>query len=144
MARLPRRRSLVPCLGLVVAGCLLAACGTSTLPAGTRDGQVHVRPDGQFLVWDAEARRWLETDAWWLSFAGRGPGRTWPKARRLPPPDEVDENDMILLQMDLGNCLMYFAHGRWQRANDVFQWDDEFDHFGGCPHVFDSHVIGDQ
>lgn len=136
-----KRLSLLKAHVLLLAAAAVSGCAASTLAPGNRDGQVHVEPDGQFLVWDAGERRWLETEAYWLSVAKRRAGRNWPRARRLPPPDEVDEHDMILLQMDLGNCLMYFTHGRWQRANDVFDWGEELDHFGGCPHVFDLHVV---
>jgi len=32
---------------------------------------------------------------------------------------------------------MEFIHERWRRANDVRRWDDAFNDYAGCPHVFD-------
>ena len=142
-----KRLYRVPRVSAVLVGlaCLMLAtgCATTSLPPGERDGQVHVQPDGQILLWDAEARRWLETEAYWLSFAERGPGRHWPASSVLPPPEEVGERDKILLRNQMGSCLMYFSHGRWRRANDVLKWSEDLDHFGGCPHVFDTHVLRD-
>lgn len=136
------RRAVLVLTGLAHIA-LATGCGTTSLPPGNRDGQVYVMPDGQIMFWDAETRRWLETEAYWLSFAERGPGRHWPASSVLPPPEEVGEHDKLLLRNQMGSCLMYFSHGRWERANDVWKWSEDLDHFGGCPHVFDTHVFRD-
>jgi hypothetical protein len=32
---------------------------------------------------------------------------------------------------------MQFFHQRWRRANDVQRWNDRFNDYAGCAHVFD-------
>ena len=107
------------------------------LPPGNRDGQVHEIGNGKFLAWDAQKKQWLDTEAFWSSFAARGRGRDWPSSTQFPPYAEVNEHDTFLYQLDSGPCLMYFFHTRWRRAKDVWRWGKEFNEYGGCPHVFD-------
>ena len=68
--------------------------------------------------------------------AGRRGGLTWGSGTEYPPYAEVSELDTFLVQVDEGTCLMEFFHERWRRANDVRRWDDAFNNYGGCPHVF--------
>lgn len=111
--------------------------GQIQLPPGDRDGQVYVLKNGGFVAWDDQEKLWLDTEAFWASFAERGRGRTWPSSTQFPPYAEVKEHDTFLYQLDSGPCLMYFFHTRWRRANDVWRWGQEFNNYGGCPHVFD-------
>jgi hypothetical protein len=104
---------------------------------GQRDGEVYSLPDESFIAWDAEEKMWLESEAFWDSFARRNAGRVWPSSSEFPPYDEVSEHDTFLAQTDSGPCLMYFFHTRWRRANDVRRWGDVFNEYGGCPNVFD-------
>lgn len=111
--------------------------GQTELQPGSRDGQVHELESGKFVAWDAHDEQWLGTEAFWASFAARERGRAWPSGTQFPPYAEVNEHDTFLYRLDSGPCLMYFFHTRWRRANDVWRWADEFNEYGGCPHVFD-------
>ena len=114
-----------------------SASGETKLKPGDRDGQVYVLGSGGFVAWDAQKEQWLDTEAFWVSFAERRRGRIWPSSTEFPPYAEVNEHDTFLYQSDSGPCLMYFFHTRWRRANDVWRWGKEFNEYGGCPHVFD-------
>ena len=116
---------------------VISACAEEALAPGTEDGQVHVLDDSTFIAWDAEQQTWLDTEAFWTSFAARERGKIWPSSTEFPPYAEVNEHDTFLYQLDSGPCLMYFFHTRWRRANDVWRWGGEFNEYGGCPHVFD-------
>ena len=116
---------------------VVTAFAEEVLPPGSRDGQVQVLDDGEFIAWDAVQEQWLDAEAFWASFAARERGRIWPSAAEFPPYAEVNEHDTFLYQLDSGPCLMYFFHTRWRRANDVWRWGKEFNEYGGCPYVFD-------
>ena len=115
----------------------VAALAEEALAPGTRDGEVHALEGGKFIAWDGEQEMWLDTEAFWMSFAERKRGRIWPSSTEFPPYEEVNEHDTFLYQVDSGPCLMYFFHTRWRRANDVWRWGEEFNEYGGCPNVFD-------
>ena len=126
-------KALLACFLLALASCAEAG----DYPADPQDGQVHELDDGGFHAWDSVSERWLSPEDFWLAYAGRRGGLTWGFGREYPPYAEVKELDTFLVELDSGVCLMEFFHGRWRRANDVRRWDDRFNAYGGCPHVFD-------
>ena len=121
----------------VVAMLFSALAASQDFTPGERDGQVQVLEDESFIVWDAGLMQWVNPEAFWLSFANRSEGRDWPPGKDYPPFAQVNEHDTFLVQLASGPCLMYFFHGRWRRANDVWRWGEVFNDYGGCPRVFD-------
>ncbi|MEM6513911.1 MAG: hypothetical protein AAF660_12935 [Pseudomonadota bacterium] len=116
---------------------LFATPVLADVPAdGERDGEIH-RHDDSFLAWDAVGGRWLEPRDFWLAFAARERGKNWGESDRLPPFAEVGEHDALLVKTADGECLMYFFHRRWRRANDVWRWHPAFNDYSGCATVFD-------
>ena len=103
---------------------------------GSRNGEIHRHADG-FLAWDAVGERWLSPRDFWVAFAARERGRNWGEGERLPPFRDVNEHDTFLVETADGECLMYFFHRRWRRANDVWRWHPEFNEYGGCATVFE-------
>ena len=112
----------------------LAAQSDEPPKDGSARGHAH---GGGFDVYDAELDRWVEPTRFWLNYAERRGGLTWGRGAAYPPYGEVKEFDTFLVELDQGPCLMEFFHTRWRRANDVRRWNDRFNDYGGCPHVFD-------
>ncbi|MEM7284408.1 MAG: hypothetical protein AAF438_22640 [Pseudomonadota bacterium] len=104
-------------------------------PKNPRDGQVFLT-EGSFLAYDAQGEEWLDPVAFWRAYAERRGGLTWGQSADYPPYRDVSEQDLFMVELDSGLCLMEFWHSRWRRANDVRRWGDEFNQFGGCPDVF--------
>ena len=105
---------------------------------GSRDGEIH-RHDNGFLAWDAVGEQWLSPREFWVAFAARERGRNWGEGDSFPRFADVNEHDAFLLQTPDGECLMYFFHRRWRRANDVWRWHPEFNEYDGCATVFEYH-----
>ena len=104
--------------------------------AGGFDGEVRF-PAEKAEIWQAETRRWLDAESWWLEFASGHRGKFWGKSAEYPPYAQVNEHDTFLVVTEQGACLMYFFHERWRRAQDVRRWDPRMNEILGCPHVFD-------
>ena len=100
------------------------------------DGEVRSQNDRQ-QAWDGSGNEWVSLDEFWRRYADRRGGLTWGSSREYPQYDKVKEHDTFLVELDSGTCLMEFFHTRWRRANDVRRWDDAFNDYSGCPHVFD-------
>ncbi|MEZ9820148.1 hypothetical protein AB4238_05940 [Shewanella sp. 10N.286.45.A1] len=108
----------------------------STAKVGHSDGEIAML-NGQAIAWDAENEQWLSIDDFWQHWADSRGGITWGHSKDYPPYDQVKEQDTFLVELDGGTCLMEFWHSRWRRANDVRRWDDSFNDYSACPHVFD-------
>jgi hypothetical protein len=100
------------------------------------DGAARERA-GVLEVFDAQTQRWGTPEQFWLSFAARNGGLTFGRGRDYPPYAQVKEFDTFLVETTHGPCLMQFFHQRWRRANDVQRWNDRFNDYAGCAHVFD-------
>jgi len=121
--------------GLLLAMSLLAANG---IPAqNPTHGSVQKHVDRVWQAWDSEAQAWIELDTFWTHYAEREGGLTWGRGESYPDYSKVKELDTFLVELKQGPCLMQFFHNRWRRANDVQRWDDAFNEYAGCPHVFD-------
>jgi hypothetical protein len=124
--------------GLVILLAAMTLPAHAGPPPEARDGQIYRdATSGELLAWDEATERWLEPIAFWQAFAARRGGLTWDRATSYPPYDEVEEHDSFIVETREGLCLMWFFHGRWRRANDVWRWDPAFDEVGGCRVVFD-------
>ena len=94
----------------------------------------------QLVIWDAQeadAGRWVDARTFWLNAASRARGKFWGETSDYPAYRDVKEHDTLLIQTTQGQCLMYFFHSRWRRAQDVQRWNPELNRIGGCPFVFD-------
>lgn len=108
----------------------------STAKVGQSDGEIAML-NGKAMAWVAETKQWLSIEDFWQNWAdGRG-GITWGSSKDYPPYEQVKEQDTFLVEINGGTCLMEFWHNRWRRANDVRRWDDGFNDYSACPHVFD-------
>lgn len=119
---------------------LLTGVGSAESPTedvNFKDGQVQKSQNHEYQAWDALSKKWLGPEAFWYKYAERRGGLTWGRAAKYPPYAKVREFDTFIVELNSGPCLMEFFHSRWRRANDVRRWDDEFNRYGGCPHVFD-------
>lgn len=110
--------------------------------AGTISAQEHGSIHGEggpdsLWVWQAESQQWLTITEYWQWFAGQTGAKHWGSATGYPQYDQVNESDTLLLQLEQRPCLMQFFHAWWRHANDVQRWDDKYNHYGGCPYVFD-------
>ncbi|MCH9696413.1 MAG: hypothetical protein K0U72_17995 [Gammaproteobacteria bacterium] len=105
-------------------------------PDNPKNGQVY-ESEITIEVWNARTAEWVAPETFWLRYAQRGKGKFWGRASSYPTFSTVNEFDTILIELDKGVCLMEFFHQRWRRAQDVRRWDTAFNHFGGCPYVFD-------
>lgn len=92
---------------------------------------------GQLVIWSENSNTWLDVESFWLEYANGNGGLTWGKTTQYPEYSKVKEHDTILIQLEQGTCLMEFFHERWRRANDVRRWNDQLNHYAGCPYVFD-------
>lgn len=101
------------------------------------DGQWRDSSAGEPMAWDALASEWVNPESFWLRYAERHGGLTWGRRTDYPPYAAVSELDTMIIELDSGPCMMQFFHTRWRRANDVRRWDDAFNGYAGCPHVFD-------
>jgi hypothetical protein len=122
---------------LIMALCTTVLASAGEPPPGSRDGEVRVITDSEFVAWDAVSSAWLSPEDFWAAYAGRGAGRNWPSSSEYPSYSAVNEHDTFLVLTPQGPCLMYFFHSRWRRANDVRRWSEEFNAYSGCPYVFD-------
>ena len=107
-------------------------------PAEPKDGDTHVidARSGDFRVWDAVNKQWVEPVQFWLNFAARRGGLTWGRTDTYPEYDKVKEHDTLIIETPAGSCLMYFFHTRWRRAWDVWRWGPELKEYDGCKDVF--------
>ena len=107
------------------------------LGQASEDGEVRQNSSSEAEAWDAEGGTWVSLGAFWNRYAARSGGLTWGKRTGYPPYKEVNEFDTMIIELDGGSCMMMFFHTRWRRANDVRRWDDAFNEYSACPHVFD-------
>ena len=105
---------------------------------------VHAEEHGEMRVsgqnteiWDQTLMQWVDVERFWLNYAESKGGLTWGRGSEYPEYSQVSEFDLFLVELEQGSCLMEFFHSRWRRANDVRRWNDQLNHYGGCPHVFD-------
>lgn len=122
---------------IILAAALLfgiTASGQSKKPS---DGEIRLSDSGATEAWDALGKQWVGPEDFWMRYAERRGGLTWGRRADYPAYEDVSELDTLIIETDKGPCLMEFFHTRWRRANDVRRWDDEFNKYGGCPHVFD-------
>jgi hypothetical protein len=105
-------------------------------PTDASNGQLYHDND-ETEVWSASAEKWLPVEDFWLAFANANDGKFWARSSNYPPFSEVTERDSFLVELEQGVCLMYFWHGRWRRAQDVWRWDEGFNQLLSCPYVFD-------
>ncbi|MEM7082838.1 MAG: hypothetical protein AAF465_08890 [Pseudomonadota bacterium] len=126
-------------LGLLAGLCLLMmglqACAAEPESPDHRNGEV--REQDGYQVWSTELNRWVGPVQFWRTYAAMNGGLTWGERSEYPEYNKVKENDLMIIQVDSGPCLMEFFHRRWRRANDVRRWDPKFNELGGCPNVFD-------
>lgn len=115
---------------------LLSAAAYAEKPMDPSDGQLY-RGASKVQAWSANAEQWLSIESFWLTFTDNNDGRFWGRSTDYPPYNELNERDALLVVVEQGSCLMYFWHGRWRRAQDVWRWDDAFNDQLGCPYVFD-------
>jgi len=115
---------------------ILVESVSESLQPGNRDGELMEHTD-RLLAWDSERNQWVSPEQFWLQYAQRRGGLSWPRSQQYPPYREVKEFDTFLVETAHGPCLMEFFHNRWRRANDVRRWDQRFNDYGGCPRVFD-------
>ncbi len=101
------------------------------------DGQLRNGTGSSAQAYDAGKERWVSVEQFWFNYAERKGGYTYGPTESYPPYRQVNEGDTLLIELAQGPCLMEFFHSRWRLANDVRRWDDGFNDYGGCPHVFD-------
>ena len=90
------------------------------------------------VTWDKTQQIWVSPEVFWHKETDARGGLTWPKSTVSQKYENVAEFDTFLVEGASGTtCLMAFYHSRWRRANDVWRWDDAFNNYGACPHVFD-------
>ena len=116
---------------------LLFAAPLALSQDASRDGAVRNTEGHSFEAWDAASEEWVDPETFWDRYAARRGGLTWGKRNDYPPYADVSELDTLVIELEQGPCLMEFFHRRWRRANDIRRWDDAFNAYGGCPHVFD-------
>ena len=114
---------------------MLSTTAFAEKPVDPANGQLY-RGEGEVKAWSESAGQWLSVEGFWLAFADTNDGRFWGRAADYPPYNELNERDALLVELEQGSCLMYFWHGRWRRAQDVWRWDDAFNDQLGCPYVF--------
>ena len=115
---------------------LLSAAAYAEKPVDPNNGQLYFG-GSKVQAWSGSAEQWLSVEAFWLAFAETNDGRFWGRSADYPPYGDLNERDALLVELEQGTCLMYFWHGRWRRAQDVWRWDDAFNEQLGCPFVFD-------
>lgn len=130
-------RNRVVVLPTFVLAILLVALVGNAQDNEPADGKVRVTDNGVQEAWDANVQEWVSLETFWLNYAERRGGLTWGRRADYPPYNDVDELDTMIIELDSGPCMMEFFHTRWRRANDVRRWDEAFNEYGGCPHVFD-------
>lgn len=107
-------------------------------PSGAQESKHgEIRPGDPVQAWDAELQSWVTPEQFWLNYANSRGGLSWGSGKEYPPYAEVEEHDTFIVVLSSGSCLMEFFHSRWRRANDVQRWDDAFNEYSACPHVFD-------
>jgi len=100
-------------------------------------GAVRRSAGSDWQAWDKDTAQWIDIERFWMLYAERQGGLTWERGADYPDFAKVKEGDTFLVEVPQGACLMEFFHERWRRANDVRRWDDAFNDYAGCPHVFD-------
>ena len=123
---------LMLCCGLLI----LASASAATPKAGSHHGQVSLQA-GHAMAWEQSSQQWLSVEAFWQKWADSRGGLTWKSSKTYPAYDQVKEQDTFIVELNGGTCMMEFWHGRWRRANDVRRWDDAFNDYSACPHVFE-------
>lgn len=113
-----------------------ASATAITTGAGDYHGQIIIQ-SGEAVAWYKPTEQWLSIDDFWKNWTDSRGGMTWGRSEMYPPYDQVKEQDTFLVEINGGTCLMEFWHSRWRRANDVRRWDDGFNDYSACPHVFD-------
>lgn len=124
-------------LALFVGQAIFAACLAQVPAKNPKDGQVRENSEDYAEAWDGVAKQWVGLESFWRSYSTRRGGLTWGSRTEYPPYSKVREYDTMIINLPSGPCMMEFFHSRWRRANDVRRWDESFDEYGGCPHVFD-------
>lgn len=110
---------------------------TAATPAvGTHNGQSVIQ-SGQAMAWEQSSQQWLTVEDFWQHWVDTRGGLTWESSENYPAYEQVKEQDTFLVELNGGTCMMEFWHGRWRRANDVRRWDDAFNDYSACPHVFE-------
>ncbi|MFT6286848.1 MAG: hypothetical protein ACJA09_001600 [Alcanivorax sp.] len=127
-----------PALVTRLLSCMLLLCSAvyAEKPTDASDGQLY-RSDGKVQAWSASGQQWLSVEEFWRVFTETNDGRFLGRSADYPPYGDLKERDALLVELEQGSCLMYFWHGRWRRAQDVWRWDDEFNEQLGCPYVFE-------
>jgi hypothetical protein len=126
----------VPRIFIFVVAVIFNATAFAARPTEASNGQLYHGSD-EVQVWSTDAEQWLPVEDFWLAFAKGNDGKFWGRSGNYPPFGELDERDSFLVELDQGVCLMYFWHGRWRRAQDVWRWDEGFNQLLSCPYVFD-------
>ena len=124
-------------MGVMGAGCALKYDESSAVGSAVDDGSVRSTAPQGLQAWDAVGGAWVDLEKFWVNYAARNGGLTWGGGAGYPPYERVKEHDTFMDEGEHGPCLMEFFHRRWRRANDVRRWDDAFNQYGGCAHVFD-------
>ena len=103
----------------------------------SQHGIVRVLADATWQEWDDESGQWTGLEHFWARYAERKGGLTWGHGGEYPDIAKVKEGDTFMVEVAQGPCMMEFFHERWRRANDVRRWDDAFNEYAVCPHLFD-------
>ena len=100
------------------------------------NGEVSIQNEKQ-VAWNETSKQWLSLEDFWRDYSKNNGGLTWGQSKNYPPYNDVKENDLFMVEVESGLCLMEFFHERWRRANDVRRWDSAFNEYAGCKKVFD-------
>jgi hypothetical protein len=119
---------------IIIVG-LFISLFTSNLFA-LENGEVKIQNEKQ-VAWNEESNKWMTLEEFWRDYASKNGGLTWGEGKTYPAYNSVNENDLFMVEVKSGLCLMEFFHTRWRRANDVRRWDDKFNEYAGCAKVFD-------
>ena len=122
-------------MGIALVLCLMSGLALSANQPVA--GQIKVSGDW-VLAWSPGMEQWVPLEAFWWQFVEANErGKHWGEGMKYPSFEDVKERDTFLEITEQGSCLMYFYHGRWRRAQDVWRWDTRQNEVLGCPHVFD-------
>ena len=117
---------------IVLLGVLMLV---STAVSARSHGELRKLEFGGVAAWDSSKSDWVTPDAFWRSYVKRSAGRSWGTRDSYPAAKDVLELDNVIMKFEGGTCLMEFSESRWQRANDVYQWDPGFNEVAGCPNA---------
>ncbi|QQX79425.1 hypothetical protein JK628_18125 [Shewanella sp. KX20019] len=130
------RKRLMLLILLFCTAFTLVNATAATPPAGSHNGQLIIQ-SGQVMAWEQSSQQWLTVEKFWQHWADSRGGLTWGSSETYPAYEQVKERDTFLIELKGGTCMMEFWHSRWRRANDVRRWDDAFNDYSACPHVFE-------